>query len=143
MPFGCLIAHCTFLILPDPACHLHKFRSHGLLSTLFDNFWCMFLKFAQAKSNAISQHLTFGCLHCIYNACTHLIICLIHTHIYTWLVRQKQVIKEQDSTLGLKEPKNASKFSICDQVKSSIRRDSVPGTLYQMPTWFNFASNQA
>ena len=137
MPFGCLIAHCTtnynqslplvFFIL------LAKFRGYKLLSTLLGAHFSSFLKqnpMPYVKGTNKPNHHTFGCLQCIYNACTHPIISSNHTHTYAWLVSQKQVIKEQDSTLGLKETKNVLKFSICDQVKSSIRKNSVPRTLY-------------
>ena len=93
----------VFIIHLAPTCHLHRLRSYGLLSTLINNLWCKFLKFSIwcHMSNGTISPTPYLCI--IYIACTHPILCLICTHIYTWLVRQKQVMEPQDSTLKLKE----------------------------------------
>src|SRR6266481_7786906 len=82
-----------------------------------------------------AHYCTCGCPHCMSsNACTHLRICLIQTHRCTWsLVRQKQVIKKQDLTLGHQRNQKYTVFSVGDYVKFSLRRANVSGKLYQAP----------
>ena len=47
--------------------------------------------------------------------------------------KAKHVIKEQDSTLEGKRNQKCTKFSVCVQVKSTLRRANISEKLYQAP----------